>query len=371
VTAAARAGLRPGDNASVVVSAEHGSEYGLRQVAAARLPELEAALTRALAAAGPSGQDAREVARTVRGAMKRLAGELPELWAGSLFNVSPSFWAARLARAFDLTGPVCALEAGAAASSMAGLEVACARLADREVDAALWATADVRVGELRHGDERAAEWLSRAAAPTALDASADGYLPGEAATVCVLRRLSDARGRGEPIYGVIRAIGSSFAPPRGNALIDEAALALAIERAHARCDVAAEELAFVECFGSGHPPSDAAEVAALGRTLGAGRTRPLPLGAVMPNVGHTGAAAGAVSLVKALLSLGAQTLPATAGVRAPITGDGASGAGGLQVATRNLALGQARFAAVNAAGAGGTHYHVIVERGSHALELGA
>lgn len=362
VAAAAGTGVRPGDNASVVVSAEHGSEYGLRQVAAARLPEVEAALARALAA-GSSGQDPREIARTVRGAMKRLAGELPELWAGSLFNVSPSFWAARIARAFDLTGPVCALEAGAAASSMAGLEVACARLADREVDAAFWAAADVRVGELRHGDERAAERLSRAAAPTALDAGADGYLLGEAATVCVLRRLSDARARGEPIYGVIRAIGSAFAPPRHRALVDEAALAQAIERAHARCDVAVDELAFVECFGSGHPPSDAAEVAALRRTLGAARTRPLPLGAVMPNVGHTGAAAGAVSLLKALLALGARTLPGTAGVRAPIAG------GALQVATHALALPEARFAAINAAGPGGTHYHVVVERGSHALEL--
>jgi acyl transferase domain-containing protein len=222
----------------------------------------------------------------------------------------------------------------------------------------------VRLGALRLGDERAAELLSRRAAPTALDAGADGYLPGEAATVLVLRRLRDARARGEPIYGVIRGIGSAFGRPRGAALVDEAALALAIERAYASCDVGVEELAFVECFGAGHPASDAAELAALRRTLGARRRRPLPLGAVIPSVGHTGAAAGAVSLLKALLALGAETLPATAGVRAPLTGAGEP----LQVAAAHVALDRPRLAALDAAGPGGTHYHVILERGSHALE---
>lgn len=362
--AAARSEIAAGGNVSVVVSAEHCSEYGLGQVAAARLPELEAQLARALAA---TGKDAREVARTVRGAMKRLAGELPELWAGSLFNLSPSFMAARIARAFDLTGPICAVEAGGAASSMAGLEVACARLAEHEVDAAFWATADMRLGATRILDERATEHLSRSASPTALDRRADGYLPGEGATVCLLRRLGDARQRGEPILGVIRAIGSAFAPPRHGALADEAAMGLALSRAYARCDVAAEQLAFVECFGSGHPASDAAELAALRATLGAARRTPLPIGAVMPSVGHTGAAAGAASLLKALAALSAQTLPATAGVSAPLTGERDS----LRVVTATTQLADARFAGVDAAGAGGTHYHVVLERGTHALELGA
>jgi beta-ketoacyl ACP synthase len=364
LAAAARSDVRAGSNVSVVVSAEHCSEYGLRQVAAARLPELEHQLLRAMRA---TRRDAKEIARTVRGAMKQLAHDLPELWAGSLFNLSPSFMAARIARAFDLTGPTCAIEGGAAASSMAGLEVACSRLADHEVDAAFWATADMRLGPTRSLDESAAGQRSRSAAPTALDLHADGYLLGEAATVCLLRRLSDARQRGDRVYGVIRSIGSAFAPLPGGMLADAAAMAQAIQRAYARCDVAAEALGFVECFASGHGASDAAEIAALKATLGAARTTQLPIGAVMPNVGHTGAAAGAASLLKAVFALGAQVLPATVGVRAPRAGAHDN----LHVVAANTALAQARFAGVNAAGPGGTHYHVVVERGTHALEPGA
>jgi acyl transferase domain-containing protein len=43
----------------------------------------------------------------------------------------------------------------------------------------------------------------------------------------------------------------------------------------------------------------------------------------------------------------------------------------LRVVAANTALDGARFAGVNAAGAGGTHYHVVLERGTHAMEHGA
>jgi acyl transferase domain-containing protein len=359
-SAAVKVRIEPGSNVPVVVSAEHCSEYGLRQVAASRLPELEAHLQRVL---NETGKDARGVARTVRAAMKRLAGELPELWAGSLFNLSPSFLAARIARAFDVTGPTCAIEAGAGASSFGGLEVACGRLASREADAVFWATADMRLGFTRFVDECALGWLSRRETPSALDASSDGYLPGEGATVCLLRRLPDALERGEPVLGIVRAMGSAFGMPADHGLVSESAMSLAIRRAYSRCDVSADELAFVECFGSGHPASDRAELSALGRTLGAARARPLALGAVMPNIGHTGAAAGAASLVKALLMLGTKMAPATPGVTAPLVGP----ADNLRVITGFQELREARFAGVNAAGPGGTHYHVVLEAGPELL----
>ncbi|RKH61390.1 beta-ketoacyl [acyl carrier protein] synthase domain-containing protein [Corallococcus llansteffanensis] len=361
-SAASKVPIAPGSNVSVVVSAEHCSEYGLRQVAAARLPELEEQLLRALRG---TGRDPKGVSRTLRAAMKRLSGDLPELWAGSLFNLSPSFMAARIARAFDLTGPTCAIEAGAAASSIGGLEVACGRLAAREVDAAFWATADMRLGFTRYSDECAMGHLSRRDTPTALDASSDGYLPGEGATVCLLRRLSDAKARGERIHGIIRSIGSAFAPLPDRGLVSETAMSLAIRRAYSRCDVSADDLAFVECFGSGHPGSDVAETTALGRTLAAARARPLPIGGVMPNIGHTGAAAGAASLMKALFMLSTKKAPATVGVRHPLVGTQEN----LRVVTEPQDLKDARFAGVNAAGAGGTHYHVVIEAGSDALEV--
>ncbi|MCU0681154.1 MAG: polyketide synthase [Polyangiaceae bacterium] len=359
----AAAGLRlaPGGNVSVVVSAEHCSEFGLRQVAATRLPEIEVELERALRA---TGKDAREVRRTARAALGRMASELPDLWAGSLFNLSPSFLAVRVARAFDLTGPTCAVEAGGGATSIAGLEVACGQLAGGQVEAAVWACADARLGITRYVDECARRYLSRRPVPTALDADSDGYLPGEGATVFVLRRLDDALARGERVYGVIRAIGGAFARPGGD-LVDEAAMGSAIRRAYERSGVDPGELAFVEAFGTGHRPSDVAELAAVEQALGARRATSLPVGSVMPSVGHTGAAAGGASLLKAVAALSTKVLPPTLGAAKP---PGARGP--LRVVGEPEPLGDARFAGVNAAGPGGNHFHVVLEAGPHPLDLG-
>lgn len=362
--AAAGRVIERGSNIGVVVAADHCSEYGLRQVGAARLPEIERHLLRVMRA---TGRDAKEVTRTVRATMKRLADDLPELWPSSLFNISPSFLAARIARAFDLTGPTCAIEAGGAASSFGALDVACGRLAAREVDAVFWATADMRLGPLRYADEHAQGYLSRGAHPTAFDAAADGYVPGEGATVCLLRPLAEAQRRGDPIYGVIRSMGSAFAPPSAaQPLLSSTAMATAIQRAYDACDVARDELGFVECFGAGVAASDHAEVAALKETLAA-RVNALRIGAAMPNVGHAGAAAGAASLFKALLALSTGTLPPTIGVTRPIVSERDR----LRVVARPESADGARFAGVSAAGTGGTHYHVVVEAGSDRIEVAA
>lgn len=349
-----------GTNVGVVVSADHATAYGLRQVGAARLPEIEQRLLRAMRT---TGLNPKEVARTIRTTMELVADDLPELWQGSLFNVSPSFLAARIARALDLTGPTCAIEAGAAASSFAALDVACGRLAAGEVEAMFWATADMRLGPLRYADECAMGHLSRRASPTALDAASDGFLPGEGATVCLLRRLSDARARGEKVHGIVHAIGSAFAPPVGTSLLATSAMTTAIRRAYERCAVPLDALAFVECFGSGHPSSDLAEVAAL-REAFASRREPLPIGAVMPNVGHTGAAAGAASLFKALLALCTGTLPATLAGEPLITGERDA----LSVVGKARSVEGARYAGINAGGGGGTHYHVVLEAGPDRVE---
>jgi acyl transferase domain-containing protein len=361
-TAASGYVLEAGSNIGVVVAADHCSDYGLQQVAAARLPEIEHQLLQVMRA---TGRDGKEVNRTVSATMKLLAADLPELSSCSLFNISPSFLAARIARAFDLTGPTCAMEAGGAASSFAALDVACGRLASREVEAVFWGTADRRLGPLRYADECSLGYLSRGSRPTAFSVSADGYLPGEGSTVCLLRRLSDAKRRGDKIYGVIRSIGSAFAPvTSAHPLLSSTAMATAIRRAYDQCDVSPEALGFVECFGSGVPASDQAEVLALKEAMGA-RPVSLPISSVMPNVGHAGAAAGAASLFKALLSLSTNTLPATLGVTKPIVSEHDR----LHVVTEPQILGSARYAGINAAGAGGNHYHVVLEVGSDPIEV--
>jgi acyl transferase domain-containing protein len=352
------------NNVAVVVGADHCSSFGLRQVLAGRLPEIERQLREAL---GATGRHPKEVNRTVRATMRALAADLPALSPSSLFNISQSFLAARIARAFDLTGPVCSIEAGGAASSFAALEVACGRLADKEVDAAFWATADMRLGALRYADECSLGYLSGGDCPTAFCKSADGYLPGEGASAVLLRRLSDARRRGDHVLGIIHGIGSATEPPsEASPLMSPVAMAEAIRRANEGIDISADALAFVECFGCGLPSSDEAELEALGDII-AKRAEPLVIGSVMPNIGHTGAAAGAASLIKALFALREGVLPATLGTTASTFGS----RNHHRIAMQPVAIGGARFAGINAAGPSGVHYHVVLEAGDDVSAAGA
>ena len=62
---------------------------------------------------------------------------------------------------------------------------------------------------------------------------------------------------------------------------------------------------YVEAHGTGTPTGDPLEVAALAAVLGKNRTkeRPLYLGSVKTNVGHTEATSGLASIIKTTLAL--------------------------------------------------------------------
>ncbi len=351
--------IPPGSNVAVVLAADHCSDFGLGQVVAARLPEIERHLGMALAG---RGRNPRERQRTLRAAMRCFAADVPALSASSLFNISPSFTAARIARAFDLTGPLCAVEAGGGASFVAALEIAAKRLADPGVDAVLCASAEMRSGLARLSEECALGHLSHADRPSAFATTSDGYLPGEGASVFLLRRLADAEQRGDPVLGVIHAIGSGFAPdtpPRQ--LVSAVALEQAIRSAHQKAGIAPDDIAFVEGFGCGVPSADEAEVAAIASAY-RGRAAALPLGSIMPDIGHCGASAAAGSLIKALSALRSGELPPTRGADS----GWAARHDGVRIPTAPLRLTDARYAAINAASPGGTHYHVLIERGRRA-----
>jgi acyl transferase domain-containing protein len=343
--------IRDRRRVAVVLAHEHASEFGLRQVAATRLPEVEHALRAALER---SSLGSREVERALRDTIRELSKALPEVWRASLFNLSPSFVAARIARSLDVHGPSCAVESGGGASSMSALQLACDRLATEECDTVFWSAADLGVGPVRSVAESKLGLLSSRDFPTVFQEGTDGYLLGEGAIVFVLRRLEDAKRDGNKIHGVVRAVGSAY--EKAGALgVSADAMASAINDCGAVVDL--ERIALVEAFGCGVEVADRCELSALERVGVRGRAAALPIGAVMPNVGHTRSAAGALALLKALWSLRERVVPPTAGF------EGRTKLGpNLEIAGLPTRLpDSASLAGVNALGLNGNHYHVVVQ----------
>ena len=141
-----------------------------------------------------------------------------------------------------------------------------------------------------------------------------GMTLGEGAACLLLRRLSDARKRRDPILGWVVGIGASCdayhltAPDP-----DGVGAALAIERALGSANIDAKDIGIINAHGTGTPLNDAAEVAGIERALGASAGS-CPLHSVKASTGHCLGAAGAIESVVAVLSLCSGLVPATAGL---------------------------------------------------------
>jgi epothilone polyketide synthase D len=164
----------------------------------------------------------------------------------------------------------------------------------------------------------------RALSPTGrchtFDESADGYVRSEGCGVVVLKRLSDARRDGDSILALIRGSavnqdGRSNGMTAPNGPAQEAVIRRALERAA----IAPSRVSYVEAHGTGTPLGDPIELQALGAALCADRPadRPLYVGAVKSNIGHTEAAAGMAGLLKTVLALQKGRIPGNLHFEAP------------------------------------------------------
>jgi acyl transferase domain-containing protein len=83
-----------------------------------------------------------------------------------------------------------------------------------------------------------------------------------------------------------------------------------IRKAMDKAGLSSEDIDYVECHGTGTKFGDAIEVEALCRVFQRPPERPLVISSVKTNVGHSGAASGISSVIKATLALEhAQILP--------------------------------------------------------------
>jgi 3-oxoacyl-(acyl-carrier-protein) synthase/NAD(P)-dependent dehydrogenase (short-subunit alcohol dehydrogenase family) len=205
--------------------------------------------------------------------------------------------------------------------------------------------------------------LSRRGEVRALDHTADGVLFSDGAGLVALKRLSRALADGDQVLGVVAGTGLS-ADGQGKAIYapSSSGQRTAIDRALARTGIAAADVDWVLAHATGTSGGDEAEFLAL-RAAYAG-DRPVQVTSNKSLIGHTGWAAGVVSLIHALLALQHGQIPAQHRfTRAPDS---------FGLAATNLTIpagpvpwparpDRPRTAAVSGFGFGGTNAHVLVQ----------
>ncbi|WP_330230225.1 SDR family NAD(P)-dependent oxidoreductase [Nocardia sp. NBC_00508] len=223
--------------------------------------------------------------------------------AYSVIGSAPSVAAGRLAYALGLQGPAVTLDT-ACSSSLVALQSAADGLRAGRCDLALVGGVNLQLApETTIGFCRLAS-LSPDGRSRAFDADANGYVRADGCGVLVLTRLSEARRNGDQVLAVVRGVavnhdGRSNGLTAPNGPAQQRVIADALARAGVRPDA----VDYVETHGTGTPLGDPIEATALAEVYGAGRMRPLLIGSVKTNIGHTEGAAGVAGVIKAVLML--------------------------------------------------------------------
>jgi acyl transferase domain-containing protein len=187
-------------------------------------------------------------------------------------------------------------------STMVGLHLACEAIRRGDCTAAIIGGTNIIMSPFATIAMNEHSVLSPEASIKAFDAAADGYARGEAINAIYIKNLDEAIRDGNAIRAVVRATssncdGKTVGMTNPSSEAHEALIRKAYEAAGIK-DFG--ETVMVECHGTGTPVGDPLEVNAVARVFG---EKGVYIGSVKPNIGHSEAASGLTSLIKAVLSL--------------------------------------------------------------------
>jgi NAD(P)-dependent dehydrogenase (short-subunit alcohol dehydrogenase family)/3-oxoacyl-(acyl-carrier-protein) synthase len=197
----------------------------------------------------------------------------------------------------------------------------------------------------------------------ALDRDSDGVIFADGAGAVVLKRLGRALADGDRVLAVVRGFGGS-SDGRGRAIYapNPAGQALAVRRALERPAVSREHVDWIAAHATGTPAGDLAEFTTLREHYRSDHA--VEVTSNKSVIGHTGWAAGVVSLIEVVLGLRHGVIPPQHRFTAA--------PGEFGISTTNLAIptrpvpwtaraGRPRAAAISGFGFGGTNAHLVVE----------
>ncbi|MDZ8227267.1 beta-ketoacyl synthase N-terminal-like domain-containing protein [Nostoc sp. ChiVER01] len=274
--------------------------------------------------------------------------------------------AGRLAYILGLHGPTLTVDTSCS-SSLVTVHLACQSLRSGECNLALAGGVNLMLSPITTIAMSKVKALAADGRCKTFDAAADGYGRGEGCGMIVLKRLSDAVADGDRILALIPGTainhdGCSSGLTVPNSLSQQKVIRAALKNAK----IEPTEISYVEVHGTGTALGDPIEIQTLKAVFAKERTaaQPLMIGSAKTNIGHLEPAAGIAGLIKVVLAMQHQKIPAHLHFKQLNPHISLTGTC-LKIPTEqtpwSVAAGQRRLAGVSAFGMSGTNAHVIVE----------
>jgi acyl transferase domain-containing protein len=283
------------------------------------------------------------------------------------------FMPTRVSYKLNLRGPSMTVQS-ACSTSLVAICQACTSLLTYQCDMALAGGVSITFPQKRDYQYQEEGLASADGTCRTFDADACGTVFGHGVAVVLLKRLEDAIADGDPILGVIKGFAVNndgcdkigYAAPSVNAQAEVTAMAQAAAGIHP------DTISYVEAHGTATPLGDPIEVAALTsafRRGGASRNQYCALGTGKTHIGHLDVAAGATGLIKTVLQLQHEFIPALLHFKSPNPKIDFGNSPFFPVSTgKEWKRGDTpRRAGVSAMGIGGTNAHVVVEEAPRTL----
>ncbi|WP_374192067.1 SDR family NAD(P)-dependent oxidoreductase [Bacillus sp. XF8] len=229
----------------------------------------------------------------------------------SFTGSSDAIVASRLSYYLNLMGPAMVVNTGCSSSSTA-IHLACESLYRGETSMAIAGGVYAKLDTTSLVALSGIDMISPTGKCFTFDEKADGTILSEGVGIVVLKTLRQAEADGDPIYGVI--VGSGMNQDGASNGIT-APNGLAQERllmdVYKKYDIHPSNISYVEAHGTGTKLGDPIEVNALIRTFKrfTSKEHYCVIGSTKSSIGHTGAAAGVIGLIRVLLSMTYRQIP--------------------------------------------------------------
>ena len=292
--------------------------------------------------------------------MTAIFSQGPDLSGYTMPGCEPSMMANRISFHLDLKGPSYTVHTACSSSGVA-LHQAVTNMRSGNCDAAIVGGVNIIMDPASSISFKKLKMLSPDGKCKFLDESANGFVRSEACTVLFLQKSCEAKRIYATIVGI--SCNNDGYKEQGITYPSSEMQTMLMKTTLNEANVDPNSIAYIEAHGTGTQVGDQCEMEAIARAYCSHRDsdRPLLVGSVKTNLGHSEPASALTSIVKVLIAFENSTIPASIHFTKANPRIVSLTSGLIKPVTENTLFDEKSIVGINSFGFGGANVHILLK----------